>query len=273
MVKYLCTFQPNTLFGLPSTLTSLLNYCLENKVNLHIEKIFYAGEHMPPAMVDHFQKHWGVTGVHSAGYASADAGIIGYQCACQSGGEHHVFSDLVILELLSEEGKIIQNPGEEGEIVVTSLYRKYMPIVRYRTGDLGSYSDRPCACGRQDRVFHMIGRCDDRLQIGGARIFVQDLDKLLHKYEMLTGIYQFVPQYREQSEFLQVCIECRGGQEFPSRLVAEFQKEFYQIFSDLSLSISQEWIAEAEILFVPECTIPRVPRTQKVKLIDDRRRN
>lgn len=272
IVKYLLAFRPNALFGLPSTITSLLNYCIERKITLQIDKIFYAGEHVAPSMVYNFKKHWGVTDIHSAGYASVDAGIVGYQCLCQAAGEHHLVSDLVMMELITPDGKIITEEGREGEIVVTSLYRRLMPIVRYRTGDLGMYTGKLCACGRRDLVFRLIGRCDDRLQIGGARIFVQDLDFLLAQYDFLTGVYQFVPQYKDDREFLEIFIEYQQYTEFPPNFVEEFWRKFLDVFTDMELSIKQKWLPEPDLIFVQEGIIPRIDRTQKVKLIQDKRR-
>jgi phenylacetate-coenzyme A ligase PaaK-like adenylate-forming protein len=272
MIKYILAFKPTALFGLPSSLTALLNHCLEHEIQFSVAKIFYAGEHIAPSMVNNFMKHWGVMSIHSAGYASVDAGILAYQCNCQTGGLHHVFSDLILLELITPRGELIERPLQEGEIVATALYRKLMPIVRYRTGDLGKYVEKPCACGRKDIVFELTGRCDDRLQIGGSRISVQDIGKLLSEYEFLTGIYQFVAQYKNEAEFLQVFIEYRKGHKFPPHWEEEFKKKFYEVFAELSFTVSKRWISEPEIVFVPEETIPRMERTRKVKLIDDRRR-
>jgi phenylacetate-coenzyme A ligase PaaK-like adenylate-forming protein len=272
VAKYLATFKPTALFGLPSTLSGLLNHCLQKKIALKIDKIFYAGEHISAAMSQNFQKHWATNAIHSAGYASADAGLIGYQCPQQSSGTHHLFSDLILLELVSPDGNVVAKPGVEGEIVVTTLYRKLMPMVRYKTGDLGQYDDKPCGCGRHDAVFQLLGRCDDRLQIGGARVMVQDIDKLLRRYEMLTGVYQFVPQYKNGAEFLQVFIEYTPGCGFSKGFAEQFEQEFYEVFSDLARSVQQKWLHDPEILIVPEGSIPRVERTRKVKLIDDKRK-
>ncbi len=272
IVQYLKAFRPNVLFGLPSTLVGVFHYAQEHEIPLSIEKIFYAGEHIPPAMITKFQKEWGVQVVQSAGYASVDAGIIGYQCPHQQAGIHHLFSEHIHLELIDSDGHVIQNPKIEGEIVVTALYRKLMPIVRYRTGDLGYWIQEPCACGSRDPVFCLIGRCDNRLQIGGSRIFVTEIDRLLPKHEFLTGIYQFVPQYKDGEECLDVFLEVNQLQDISQAQVERFHQDFYEIFQDLRSSINQGWLQEPGIHFVAENTIPRVARTKKVKIIDDLRR-
>ena len=273
MAKYLATFAPNVVMGIPSVLNGLLHKMIESNIEFKAEKIFYAGEFMSEAMVRNFTKYWGVRDIHSAGYASVDAGLIGYQCPHQQGGCHHICSDLCLMELVTPEGQPITVPDVEGEIVVTALYRWLMPFIRYRTGDLGVYAAQPCPCGRLDPVFQLLGRCDDRLQIGGSRIFVKDIEKLLKQYDFLTGSYQFIPQFREREEFLAVMIETNEESRCTTtEFVAEFFRGFYRIFPDFTNSVEKCWIAPPAIAFVPPGTIPQVARTGKIRLIEDRRK-
>jgi phenylacetate-CoA ligase len=78
-------------------------------------------------------------------YTTEEAGIIAWECPAGSG--YHVDQDLVYLEIVGPDGKLVP-PGTPGEIVYTNLYMKTMPIIRYRSGDLGVLSADPCPCGR-----------------------------------------------------------------------------------------------------------------------------
>jgi phenylacetate-CoA ligase len=78
-------------------------------------------------------------------YATEETGIVAWQCP--RGDGYHIDSDLVYVEVVDTDGKPVR-PGESGEIVLTNLYQKTMPIIRYRIGDMGSISESPCPCGR-----------------------------------------------------------------------------------------------------------------------------
>lgn len=78
-------------------------------------------------------------------YATEETGIIAWECP--SGSGYHVDTDLVYLEIVDEAGRAVP-PGTPGEICLTNLYMRAMPIIRYRVGDVGVLSPDPCPCGR-----------------------------------------------------------------------------------------------------------------------------
>lgn len=78
-------------------------------------------------------------------YASEETGIIAWQCP--SGDGHHIDVDLVWVDVVNADGSPCR-PGQTGELVLTNLYQKVMPFIRYRVADLGAIADEPCSCGR-----------------------------------------------------------------------------------------------------------------------------
>lgn len=68
---------------------------------------------------------------------------------CKEGGKFHLLPTYGFTEIIRDDGSVIEKPGEIGEIVATSLYNRYCSFVRYRTGDMGCWSDEKCACGRK----------------------------------------------------------------------------------------------------------------------------
>ncbi len=67
---------------------------------------------------------------------------------CRSGNKFHLLPTYGFTEIIRDDGSVIEKPGEIGEIVATSLYPRYCSFVRYRTGDMGVWSDELCSCGR-----------------------------------------------------------------------------------------------------------------------------
>lgn len=99
-------------------------------------------------------------------YGCREVMLIGAECPHHSG--LHVSADHLVVEVLDEEGGPCA-PGTSGEIVVTDLHNYGMPFVRYRLGDLGTFTDKVCACGRGLPLLQSVdGRILDRLRTPGG---------------------------------------------------------------------------------------------------------
>ncbi|MFB7629927.1 AMP-binding protein [Streptomyces sp. NPDC056149] len=103
--------------------------------------------------------------VRSLAYSATETGCIGYQCAHQSGTEHHVHEDAVVVEVVDEESGEPLPAGEAGEVLVTPLSDTGMALFRYRIGDRGRLSARPCGCGSRARVLTLLGRTAQSLTV------------------------------------------------------------------------------------------------------------
>jgi len=91
-------------------------------------------------------------------YSTVENAVFASEC---EHGSLHLSSDAGVLEILRADGSPC-DPGETGEVVTTSFVRRYQPFIRYRLGDLASWSDRPCACGRALPVLQeVVGRVED----------------------------------------------------------------------------------------------------------------
>jgi phenylacetate-CoA ligase len=105
---------------------------------------------------------------------------VAFECQEQNG--LHVWEDYFYVEIIDPvTGKILPD-GEEGELVLTSLQREAMPLIRYRTRDLTRIITEPCPCGRTHRRLARIkGRSDDMLIINGVNIFPMQIEQTLMK--------------------------------------------------------------------------------------------
>ena len=153
-------FQVNTLLGMPFYLVRLFHEQGERlKRYGGVRKIFYGGEHFPPAEGARLQREFGVAIIRSAAYGSNDAGPMGYQCPQCAGGVHHVLSTQCLEILALDEDRPVA-ADEVGRLVVTPLARTAQAIRRYETGDLGRWV-APCPCGRRAPRFELMGRHGD----------------------------------------------------------------------------------------------------------------
>ncbi len=119
-------------------------------------------------------------------------GTLGMDCPAHDGT--HVWEDHYIVEIL-EPGREKPLPdGQEGELVITSLTRQALPVIRFRTGDLTRiYSRKTCACGRTHvRIAPITGRVDDMLIFKGVNFFPKQVEQCLMQIPGVGSNYQIL---------------------------------------------------------------------------------
>jgi phenylacetate-coenzyme A ligase PaaK-like adenylate-forming protein len=272
---YLQDFQVTAVIGLPSFLVKLAEFARANrsKYRLNIKKILYGGEYVGDEMVKFFKSVFPGVSVRSGGYATADAGVIGFQCPHCVKGQHHLFAYSQFIEFVDQDTLAPVKPGEVGELVVTGLSKRHMPIIRYRVGDLGRWVQKTCACGRKEPLFEILGRCDDRIHVGGAHLFVNDIQEALGKVADLSFNFQVVIDKKGHRDTLKLRVEvkdpaalARAG-ELGDLLWRAIEKHC----ADLHESVRMRWLDKPEIEVLKPGAIERVQRTGKIRRVLDHR--
>ena len=101
-------------------------------------------------------------------------------CECTEQKGFHVWADLAYVEILDPGSGEQLPPGEQGEMVITMLQKEALPMIRFRIGDITSYDDEVCGCGRtHPRVHRISGRVDDMLIIRGINVFPSQIEYAL----------------------------------------------------------------------------------------------
>ena len=121
-------------------------------------------------------------------YGSTEIGLIGAECKQQQG--YHIGEGHVVVEVVDEDGQLLDD-GEVGELVVTTLLREGMPMIRYRTEDKGYVLSTPCDCGCNMKKLFLLGRDKDQLSIGDERISPFILENIILKCGKINLWYQF----------------------------------------------------------------------------------
>ena len=120
----------------------------------------------------------------------------------------HLWEDHILPEIIDPVTGESLPPGEVGELVLTTLTKEGIPLVRYRTRDLTSLDYTPCVCGRTHvRISRLQGRSDDMLIIRGVNDFPQQIEGLLMESEGLTPNYQIILDRMDNLDTLEVCVE------------------------------------------------------------------
>jgi phenylacetate-CoA ligase len=101
-------------------------------------------------------------------------------CECSEQKGFHVWGDLACIEILDPDTGESLGPGEKGELVVTMLQKEALPMIRYKIGDITSFDDEVCPCGRtHPRLMRISGRVDDMLIIRGINVFPSQIEYAL----------------------------------------------------------------------------------------------
>jgi phenylacetate-CoA ligase len=131
---------------------------------------------------------------------------VGIECHCHDG--LHIFEDHFYPEIIDPETGKIRPDGEEGELVLTTLSKRAMPMIRYRTRDITAIIPGPCACGRVLRRIRRIGRrSDDMLIIRGVNVFPSQVETALLEVEGTLPHYQIIVDRQKDLDTLEVQVE------------------------------------------------------------------
>ena len=120
----------------------------------------------------------------------------------------HIWEDHFIPEIINPEtGKQVPE-GEKGELVITTITKQGIPLIRYRTRDITSISHAPCKCGRtHGRLARMSGRSDDMLIIRGVNVFPSQIESILVRIEEVEPHYVLIVDRKDNLDTLEVRVE------------------------------------------------------------------
>jgi phenylacetate-CoA ligase len=186
------TYGTTVLAGTPSYLHRLTEEAqkLVDLHSLHVRMMFLGAEAWSEAFRAYLQKAWGARVFDS--YGMTEIGLAGAgECGLQAG--LHVMPNLIFEVIDPETGDSLP-PGKEGELVVTTLGRQAMPLLRYRTGDIAALvPEERCPCGiPTPRITRIKGRSDDMVCLGtGENLYPEDLDRTLMGIPSISG-YQLI---------------------------------------------------------------------------------
>lgn len=148
----------------------------------------------------------------SDNYGMTELGGPGVSGECGLRCGLHFAEDHFLPEIIDPDTLERKAPGEAGELVVTTLTREGMPVLRYRTKDITRLNYEPCACGRTHvRMEKCMGRTDDMLIIKGVNVFPTQIESVLVGMENVGPHYQLVVRRRNFMDNLEVKVELLNG--------------------------------------------------------------
>jgi phenylacetate-CoA ligase len=190
IAKTVSEFGIDTLAGVPTTLLAFAQYLAAYGQKLpSVRRILFGGESMYADQREIVRDAFPGAEISSIGYASVDAGLLGFADPSCGPEEHRVFDHETILEILDEEtGAPIRESGRAGKVVLTNLTRKLMPVIRYPVGDRAMWVEpegTPC------RKFVLQGRSEEAARVGPVSLYYEDLRAVIAGLPEPTGVGAF----------------------------------------------------------------------------------
>jgi phenylacetate-CoA ligase len=120
----------------------------------------------------------------------------------------HIWEDNFIAEIIDPDTGTLVKDGEKGELVITTITKQGIPLIRYRTRDITSLNREKCLCGRTHaRIARMSGRSDDMLIIRGVNVFPSQIESILVGIEGVEPHYLLIIERRDNLDTLEVHVE------------------------------------------------------------------
>lgn len=181
-IWFMQQFKTTIVHVLPSYALRLVaileEMALDPKKDLNLRIAFIGAEPHSEEMRREIEELYGIRAYNSYGLSEICGPGVAFECPEQKG--MHVWEDNVLAEIIDPATGAVVPEGEEGELVLTTLDRSAMPLLRYRTRDLTRFIPGTCACGRTHRrIDRITGRSDDMLIINGVNIFPVQIEKTI----------------------------------------------------------------------------------------------
>lgn len=209
-IWFMQQFKTTVMHILPSyalRLKSVLDEVgVDPRRDLNLKIAFIGAEPHTEEMRREIEKIYGIKAFNSYGLSEICGPGVAFECPEQNG--MHVWEDNVYPEIIDPATGAVLPDGEEGELVLTTLARQAMPLIRYRTRDLTRIIAEPCPCGRTHRRIGRIkGRSDDMLIINGVNIFPMQIEKTVMQVPGVGSNYVIEITEHEYMDRLAVKVE------------------------------------------------------------------
>jgi phenylacetate-CoA ligase len=233
----------------------------EHDFNLRIA--YLGAEPYSQATKDKIEKIFSLDAYDSYGLSEMNGPGVAFECKEKCG--MHLWEDNFIMEVIDPEDFEVRREGETGELVLTTLNREAMPILRYRTGDLTRIYPDPCRCGRvHRRISRIKGRVDDMFILRGVNIFPSEVERILMNIPEVGRNYQIVLERHGGLDEMKVILEIKKG--FFSGSLKDLEK----LQSKIKAKLKGELMVTPQVELVEPATLPRT--TGKAKRLIDKRK-
>jgi phenylacetate-CoA ligase len=239
-------FGATALFSTPSYALTIAERAEELKVDIRSLPLrvgVFGAEPWSSAMRQEIEERMGIKAQEAYGLTELCGPGVGFDCSAQDG--IHINEDHFLAEIVDPQTLEPLPLGEKGELVFTSLQRRAMPMLRYRTKDITRLRREKCSCGRSfvkmDKIF---GRSDDMLIISGVNVFPSQIESLLLEIPEVEPQYRLV--VRKKGYLDQLIVQVEGKKEIyeagPAKRLEVAAKVMGHIKGNMGIGVEVELV-------------------------------
>ena len=265
-IKFMKDFGTTALHAVPSYVTRLYEVMKQEGVDprkdTKLKVLAIGAEPHSEAQRQRIQEMLGVKAYNSFGMSEMCGPGVGFECEYQNG--LHFWEDYYIVEIVDPVTLEPVPDGEIGELVLTTINREAMPLLRYRTRDLTRVLGRTCPCGRNHiRLDRMRGRSDDMIVLRGVNIFPIQIEMILMKFKELGNNYLITLTSDDDNDNMTVEVELAGlfTDDYPSLKALE---------KNITRALKDEILLTPHVKLVPQGSLP-VSEGKAVRVVDKRK--
>jgi phenylacetate-CoA ligase len=212
-IALILDFGARVLCATPSYALAIAELAEQQGVDLTKSTLaigMFGAEPWSDAMRREIEARLGLKAIDIYGLSEIMGPGVACECECQAG--LHGWEDHFLFEVIDPETGRAVREGQAGELVITTLTKEALPMLRYRTRDITKVTTAPCDCGRTHlRILRITGRNDDMLIIRGVNVYPSQVEAVLIGLPNVAPHYQLIVERRGSLDHLTVEAEAQPG--------------------------------------------------------------
>lgn len=266
-IKFIKDFGTTAIHAIPSYLTRL--YDVMKSMNIDpvkdttLKTFVIGAEPHSEEQRKRIEAMFGVKAYNSFGMSEMCGPGVAFECPEQNG--LHIWEDYYIVEIVNPETLEPVQEGEIGELVLTTINREAMPLLRYRTRDLTRFIPGECACGRYHRrIDRMRGRSDDMIILKGVNIFPIQIETILLQFKELSTDYLITLETDKENDEMNIEVEL-------DKLFTDDYIKLQDLTKEITRQLKDEILITPKVKLVKKGTLPQT-NGKAVRVVDNRKK-
>ena len=252
-VKFITDFGTTAIHAIPSYATRLAEVLFECGIDprkdTKLKTLIIGAEPHTEEQRKRIEELLGVKAYNSFGMSEMSGPGVAFECTYQNG--LHLWEDCFLMEIIDPETLEPVPDGEIGELVLTTLDRDAMPLLRYRTRDLTRIIPGECPCGRTHRrIDRLKGRSDDMFIVKGVNIFPMQIEKILLQFKELGTNYLITIETIGNNDELMIDVEL-------GELFTDDYSQLQRLTKEITHRLKDEILLTPKVKLVDRGSLPQ----------------
>ena len=266
-IKFIQDFGTTVLHAIPSYASRIYQVMQDENVDprkdTKLRVLCIGAEPHSEEQRKRIEEQLGVKAYNSYGISEMMGPGVAFECPEQNG--LHIWEDYFIVEIIDPVTLKPVPDGELGELVLTTINREAMPLLRYRTRDLTRILPGTCPCGRNHRrIARLQGRSDDMIILKGVNIFPIQIEKILLEFKELSTDYLITLETKENNDTMTIDVELNN-------LFTDDYAQLQSLERKITRLLKDEILVTPHVRLVPKGTLQTSDEKKAVRVKDLRK--